>query len=100
MAGRLDRNLRAVALSRLVGQRLRMLSSKPGQADLQMLRELIEAGAGARTSSPCEASATAVQVPGVCRPQPRPRQEAPDNKQGGYYWVVYPPSRTSIVPVM
>jgi NADPH:quinone reductase-like Zn-dependent oxidoreductase len=33
-----------VALSRLVGQRLRMLSSKSGQADLQVLRELIEAG--------------------------------------------------------
>ena len=33
-----------MALSRLVGQRLRMLSSKPGQADLQVLRELIEAG--------------------------------------------------------
>jgi NADPH:quinone reductase-like Zn-dependent oxidoreductase len=42
--GGFDRNLRAVALSRLVGQRLRMLSSKPGQADLQVLRELIEAG--------------------------------------------------------
>jgi NADPH:quinone reductase-like Zn-dependent oxidoreductase len=33
-----------VALSRLVGQRLRMLSSKPGQADLQVLGELLEAG--------------------------------------------------------
>jgi NADPH:quinone reductase-like Zn-dependent oxidoreductase len=42
--GGFDRNLRAVALSRLVGQRLRMLSSKPGQADLQVLGELIEAG--------------------------------------------------------
>jgi NADPH:quinone reductase-like Zn-dependent oxidoreductase len=42
--GGFDRNLRAVALSRLVGQRLRMLSSKPGQADLQVLRELLEAG--------------------------------------------------------
>jgi NADPH:quinone reductase-like Zn-dependent oxidoreductase len=42
--GGFDRSLRAVALSRLVGQRLRMLSSKPGQADLQVLRELIEAG--------------------------------------------------------
>jgi NADPH:quinone reductase-like Zn-dependent oxidoreductase len=42
--GGFDRNLRAVALSRLVGQRLRMLSSKPGQSDLQVLRELIEAG--------------------------------------------------------
>jgi NADPH:quinone reductase-like Zn-dependent oxidoreductase len=42
--GGFDRNLRAVALSRLVGQRLRMLSSKPGQTDLQALRELLEAG--------------------------------------------------------
>jgi NADPH:quinone reductase-like Zn-dependent oxidoreductase len=42
--GGFDRNLRAVALSRLVGQRLRMLSSKPRQQDLQVLRELIEAG--------------------------------------------------------
>jgi hypothetical protein len=42
--GGFDRNLRAVALSRLVGQRLRMLSSKPRQEDLQVLRELIEAG--------------------------------------------------------
>jgi NADPH:quinone reductase-like Zn-dependent oxidoreductase len=42
--GGFDRNLRAVALSRLVGQRLRMLSSRPRQDDLQTLRELIEAG--------------------------------------------------------
>jgi NADPH:quinone reductase-like Zn-dependent oxidoreductase len=42
--GGFDRNLRAVALSRFVGQRLRMLSSKPRQEDLQVLRELIEAG--------------------------------------------------------
>jgi NADPH:quinone reductase-like Zn-dependent oxidoreductase len=42
--GGFDRQLRAVALSRLVGQRLRMLSSKPQQEDLQTLRELIEAG--------------------------------------------------------
>ena len=41
--GGFDRNLRAVALSRLVGQRLRMLASKPGQEDLQTLRELAEA---------------------------------------------------------
>jgi NADPH:quinone reductase-like Zn-dependent oxidoreductase len=33
-----------VVLSRLVGQRLRMLSSKPRQEDLQVLRGLIEAG--------------------------------------------------------
>jgi NADPH:quinone reductase-like Zn-dependent oxidoreductase len=38
------RNLRAPVLSRFVGQRLRMLSSKPRQQDLQTLRELIEAG--------------------------------------------------------
>ena len=42
--GGFDRNLRAVALSRLVGQRLRMLSSPPRQDDLQTLRELIETG--------------------------------------------------------
>jgi NADPH:quinone reductase-like Zn-dependent oxidoreductase len=42
--GGFDRNLRAVALSRLVGQRLRMLGSKPRQDDLQALGELIEAG--------------------------------------------------------
>jgi NADPH:quinone reductase-like Zn-dependent oxidoreductase len=42
--GGFDRNLRAVALSRLVGQRLRMLASKPRQDDLQTLRELLEAG--------------------------------------------------------
>jgi NADPH:quinone reductase-like Zn-dependent oxidoreductase len=42
--GGFDRNLRAVVLSRLVGQRLRMLSSTPRQADLQVLRELLEAG--------------------------------------------------------
>jgi NADPH:quinone reductase-like Zn-dependent oxidoreductase len=42
--GGFDRNLRAVALSRLVGQRLRMLSSKPRPEDLEVLRELLEAG--------------------------------------------------------
>jgi NADPH:quinone reductase-like Zn-dependent oxidoreductase len=42
--GGFDRNLRAVVLSRFVGQRLRMLSSKPGQEDLQTLWKLIEAG--------------------------------------------------------
>ena len=42
--GGFDRNLRAIALSRLVGQRLQMLSSKPNQEDLQTLRELAEAG--------------------------------------------------------
>ena len=38
------RNLRAPLVSRFVGQRLRMLASKPNQEDLQVLRELIEAG--------------------------------------------------------
>jgi NADPH:quinone reductase-like Zn-dependent oxidoreductase len=42
--GGFDRQLRALALSRVVGQRLRMLSSTPRQQDLQVLRELIEAG--------------------------------------------------------
>jgi NADPH:quinone reductase-like Zn-dependent oxidoreductase len=42
--GGFDRNLRAVALSRFTSQRLRMLSSKPRQEDLEVLRELIEAG--------------------------------------------------------
>ena len=38
------RNLRAPVVSRFVGQRLRMLASKEDQDDLQVLRELIEAG--------------------------------------------------------
>jgi NADPH:quinone reductase-like Zn-dependent oxidoreductase len=42
--GGFDRSLRAPVLSRFVGQRLRMLASKPGQDDLQTLRELLEAG--------------------------------------------------------
>jgi NADPH:quinone reductase-like Zn-dependent oxidoreductase len=42
--GGFDRSLRAPVLSRFVGQRLRMLASKPRQQDLQTLRELIEAG--------------------------------------------------------
>src|SRR5215207_3205861 len=42
--GGFDRQLRAVALSRFVGQRLRMLGSKPRQEDLQTLGELLEAG--------------------------------------------------------
>jgi NADPH:quinone reductase-like Zn-dependent oxidoreductase len=41
--GGFDRNLRAVVLSRLVGQRLRMLASKERLEDLQTLRELLEA---------------------------------------------------------
>ena len=42
--GGFDRNLRAVALSRFVGQRLRMLASTPRRDDLQTLGELLEAG--------------------------------------------------------
>ena len=42
--GGFDRQLRAVALSRLVRQRLRMLSSKPRPQDLQVLQELLGAG--------------------------------------------------------
>ena len=42
--GGFDRNLRAMVLSRFVGQRLRMLSSTPRPGDLQTLRELVEAG--------------------------------------------------------
>ena len=42
--GGFDRSLRAPMLSRFVGQRLRMLASKPRQDDLVVLAELIEAG--------------------------------------------------------
>jgi NADPH:quinone reductase-like Zn-dependent oxidoreductase len=42
--GGFGRSLRAPMLSRLVGQRLRMLASKPRQDDLVVLAELIEAG--------------------------------------------------------
>ena len=42
--GGFDRSLRAPLLTRLVGQRLRMLASKPSQDDLVVLGELIEAG--------------------------------------------------------
>jgi NADPH:quinone reductase-like Zn-dependent oxidoreductase len=42
--GGFTRNLRAPLLSRFVGQRLRMLASKPRHEDLQTLRELSEAG--------------------------------------------------------
>jgi NADPH:quinone reductase-like Zn-dependent oxidoreductase len=42
--GGFDRSLRAPVLSRFVGQRLRMLASKPRQDDLVVLAELIEAG--------------------------------------------------------
>jgi NADPH:quinone reductase-like Zn-dependent oxidoreductase len=44
LVGGFDRNLRAMAWSRFVGQRLRMLSSTPRQDDLQTLAELLEAG--------------------------------------------------------
>jgi NADPH:quinone reductase-like Zn-dependent oxidoreductase len=42
--GGFGRSLRAPMLSRFVGQRLRMLASKPRQDDLVVLAELIEAG--------------------------------------------------------
>jgi NADPH:quinone reductase-like Zn-dependent oxidoreductase len=42
--GGFDRNLRALVLSRFVGQRLRMLSSTPRPEDLQTLRKLSDAG--------------------------------------------------------
>jgi NADPH:quinone reductase-like Zn-dependent oxidoreductase len=42
--GGFDRNLRTLVVTRFVSQRLRMLSSKPRQDDLQVLRELGEAG--------------------------------------------------------
>jgi NADPH:quinone reductase-like Zn-dependent oxidoreductase len=42
--GGFDRQLRAVAVSRFVGRRLRMLSSTPRQDDLQTLADLIESG--------------------------------------------------------
>jgi NADPH:quinone reductase-like Zn-dependent oxidoreductase len=42
--GGFGRSLRAPMLSRFVGQRLRMLASKPRQDDLMVLAELIEAG--------------------------------------------------------
>jgi NADPH:quinone reductase-like Zn-dependent oxidoreductase len=44
LLGGFDRQLRALVVSRFVSQRLRMLSSKPGQDDLQTLRELLGAG--------------------------------------------------------
>jgi NADPH:quinone reductase-like Zn-dependent oxidoreductase len=44
LMGGFTRNLRAPLLSRFVGQRLRMLASKPRQDDLRVLRELLEAG--------------------------------------------------------
>lgn len=43
--GGVDRQLRAVALSPFVGQRLRVLLSKEDREDLELLRKLTEAGA-------------------------------------------------------
>ena len=62
--GGFDRNLRAVLLSRFVGQRLAMLSSKPRQEDLQVLRELLEAG---KVIPPVSATYPLAQVPEAIR---------------------------------
>jgi NADPH:quinone reductase-like Zn-dependent oxidoreductase len=39
-----DRWIQALVLSPFVGQKLRPFSTKPNQADLQFLRELVDAG--------------------------------------------------------
>jgi NADPH:quinone reductase-like Zn-dependent oxidoreductase len=62
--GGFDRNLRAVLLSRFVGQRLAMLSSKPRQEDLQTLRELLEAG---KLTPPVGTTYPLAQVPEAIR---------------------------------
>jgi NADPH:quinone reductase-like Zn-dependent oxidoreductase len=62
--GGFDRNLRAVALSPFVGQRLRMLSSKPRQEDLQALRELLEAG---KVTPPVSGTYPLAEVPEAIR---------------------------------
>jgi NADPH:quinone reductase-like Zn-dependent oxidoreductase len=62
--GGFDRNLRAVALSRLVGQRLRMLSSKPRRDDLETLRELLEAG---KVTAPIDRTYPLAEVPQAIR---------------------------------
>jgi NADPH:quinone reductase-like Zn-dependent oxidoreductase len=62
--GGFDRNLRAVALSRLVGQRLRMLSSKPRRDDLETLRELLEAG---KVTPPIDRTYPLAEVPQAIR---------------------------------
>jgi NADPH:quinone reductase-like Zn-dependent oxidoreductase len=62
--GGFDRNLRAVLLSRFVGQRLAMLSSKPRQEDLQTLRELLEAG---KVTPPVSTSYPLAKVPEAIR---------------------------------
>jgi NADPH:quinone reductase-like Zn-dependent oxidoreductase len=45
------RTLRAVLVSRFVGQRLRLFLSKEREADLEVLKELIEAGKVTRSST-------------------------------------------------
>jgi NADPH:quinone reductase-like Zn-dependent oxidoreductase len=62
--GGFDRPLRALVLSRFVAQRLRMLSSKPRQDDLQVLRELIEAG---KVTSAIDRSYPLAEVPEAIR---------------------------------
>ncbi|HEV2824647.1 MAG TPA: NAD(P)-dependent alcohol dehydrogenase [Actinomycetota bacterium] len=62
--GGFDRNLRAVLLSRFVGQRLTMLSSTPRQEDLQTLRELLEAG---KLTPPVSTTYPLAQVPEAIR---------------------------------
>jgi NADPH:quinone reductase-like Zn-dependent oxidoreductase len=62
--GGFDRNLRAVALSRFVSQRLRMLSSKPRGEDLKVLRELLEAG---KVTPPISRTYPLAEVPEAIR---------------------------------
>jgi NADPH:quinone reductase-like Zn-dependent oxidoreductase len=62
--GGFDRNLRAVVLSRFVGQRLRMLNSKPRGEDLQVLRELLEAG---KVTPPISRTYPLAEVPEAIR---------------------------------
>ena len=62
--GGFDRNLRAVVLSRFVSQRLRMLSSRPRPEDLQVLRELVEAG---KVTSAVDRTYPLAQVPEAIR---------------------------------
>jgi NADPH:quinone reductase-like Zn-dependent oxidoreductase len=62
--GGFDRNLRAVVLSRFVSQRLRMLSSRPRPEDLQVLRELLEAG---KVTSAVDRTYPLAQVPEAIR---------------------------------
>jgi NADPH:quinone reductase-like Zn-dependent oxidoreductase len=62
--GGFDRNLRAVALSRFVPQRLRMLSSTPNQDDLETVRQLIEAG---KVTPVIDRTFPLLDVPGAIR---------------------------------